>query len=216
MVAPPILYFAARKHGIAYLQVPKVASTSLRTAICLLNHPSLDRTEISEPSWIHRNRQWNDMLPMESSELQSLFKFTFVRHPFSRFLSFYFNKLSHPNSPGREKFEALGFTSDMTLEAALDLVEATPATKLDPHLAPQSMLVYRENMLLADFVGHIEELSEGVDYIEKRAGVSLGIPRLNQTGGITLESARRQLTPHAQSRLARIYEEDFANFGYEC
>jgi hypothetical protein len=212
----PVLFFAARKHGIAYLQVPKAACTSLRAAICLLNHPELDPGEVTSDEWIHETRKLNDILRPGAAELEKLFRFTFVRHPYARFVSFYRNKVAKPESPAMAKrFAKQGFTGGMSVEAALDVIEATPVRLLDPHLIPQTDLVYRGGSALVEYIGKVEQLGEHIKVVEKRAGISLNLPHLNRAAGAGIDRAREFLTEQARARLRRIYSQDFERFAYE-
>ena len=210
------LFFVARKHGLAYLQVPKAACTSLRAAICLLNHPELDPEEVTGPEWIHQHREMNDILQPGARELRRLFRFTFVRHPYARFVSFYRNKIAEPNSPAvAKRFGPQGFSAGMTLDAALDVVEATPVEQLDPHLIPQVDLIYRGGTSLVEFIGRVERLAEDIKLVENRCGVSLKLPHLNRASGGSIDRARELLAESGRTRLQRIYARDFERFDYE-
>jgi hypothetical protein len=206
----------ARKHGLAYLQVPKAACTSLRAAICLLNHPELDPGIVSGAEWIHQHREMNDMLRPGAKELRKLFRFTFVRHPYARFVSFYRNKIAELDSPAvAKRFAAQGFKAGMTMDAALDVVEATPVEELDPHLIPQADLVYSSGTPLVEFIGRVERLAEDVKVVETRCGVSLNLPHLNRVSGTSIDRSRELLAESDRTRLQRIYARDFERFAYE-
>ncbi len=212
----PVLFFVARRYGLAYLQVPKAACTSLRAAICLLNHPELDPALVTSDEWIHENRRMNDILRPGAPEVEKLYRFTFVRHPYARFLSFYRNKISEPDSPAMtRRFAKQGFAAGMSVDAVLDVIEATPVRELDPHLIPQSELVYRGGASLVEFIGRVERLADDVKVIENRAGISLNLPHLNRAAGAGLERARQFLAEPACLRLRRIYNQDFERFAYE-
>jgi len=212
----PVLFFVARQHGLAYLQVPKAACTSLRAAICLLNHPDLDPALVTRDEWIHENRAMNDILRRGAPELEKLFRFTFVRHPYARFVSFYRNKIAEPDSPAvAKRFGKQGFSAGMSIDAALDVIEATPVRQLDPHLIPQVDLVYRGGASLVEFIGRVERLGDDINVVEDRAGISLNLPHLNRAAGGGVERARELLTEAARARLQRIYQRDFERFAYE-
>lgn len=212
----PVLFFVARQHALAYLQVPKAACTSLRAAICLLNHPELDPQLVTRDEWIHEHREMNDILGPDAPELSQIFRFTFVRHPYGRFVSFYRNKIADADSPAvARRFGKQGFSVGMSIDAALEVIEATPVHQLDPHLIPQVDLVYRGGPSLVEFIGRVERLAEDVKVVENRAGISLNLPHLNRAAGGGVERAREFLTEAARARLQRIYQRDFERFAYE-
>jgi hypothetical protein len=213
----PVLYFVARQHRLAYLQVPKAACTSLRAAICLLNHPELSPELVTSDEWVHRNRKMNDILRPGASELGGMFRFTFVRHPYARFLSFYRNKIAEPDSAAvTRRFARQGFTAGMPIDAALAVIEATRVEELDPHLIPQVDLVYRGGTALVEFIGHVERLAEDIKLVESRSGVALNLPHLNHAAGAGIERARQFLSDSARARLQQIYARDFDRFAYEA
>jgi hypothetical protein len=212
----PVLFFVARKYSLAYLQVPKAACTSLRAAICLLNHPELDPAQVTSDEWVHKHREMNDILRPGTRELEKLFRFTFVRHPYARFVSFYRNKIAEPDSPAvAKRFGKQGFTAGMSIDAALGVIEATPIRQLDPHLIPQVDLIYRGGSSLVEFIGRVERLGEDIKVVENRAGISLNLPHLNRAAGGGVERARELLAEAARARLQRIYQRDFERFAYE-
>ena len=213
----PVLYFVARKHGLAYLQVPKAACTSLRAAICLLNHPELSPKLVTSDEWVHRNRKMNDILRPGAPELAKMFRFTFVRHPYTRFVSFYRNKIAEPESPAvTRRFAKQGFTGGMSIDTALDVIEATRTEHLDPHLIPQVELVYRGGAALAEFIGRVERIADDIKVVEDRSGVALNLPHLNRAAGGGVDRARQLLSEQARVRLQRIYARDFERLNYEA
>jgi hypothetical protein len=212
----PVLFFVARQHGLAYLQVPKAACTSLRAAICLLNHPELDPAQVTRDEWIHQNREMNDILRPGAPELAQLFRFTFVRHPYARFVSFYRNKIAEPDSPAVAKALRKAGLQRRDVDRCRPRRHRGhigPATRPSP--IPQVDLVYRGGASLVEFIGRVERLAEDLNVVENRAGISLNLPHLNRAAGGGVERAREVLAEAARVRLQRIYQRDFERFAYE-
>ena len=209
----PIWFVLARPHRLAYLQVPKVACTSFRVALCLLSRPDLPRDAVRQPGAIHQHRDWNDLVPPTFSGLRKYFRFTFVRHPLERFASFYRNKIADV-SPEllAPRFARAGLTAGMPIEAVVERVLATPAAELDPHIVPQSHLVFDEDGApRVDFIGRLERVAEDLAEVERRAGVHLDLDHLNTTRREPAETVPASV----REQLITLYSDDFALLGYE-
>ncbi|MHA3771980.1 sulfotransferase family protein [Verrucomicrobiota bacterium sgz303538] len=212
-----VLFFLSRQHRLAYLQMPKAACTSIRTALCLLNHPELEQEKAAGKLQIHSHPEWNDMVGEGSPEIAGFLRFTFVRDPYARFISFYHNKIVGKLNDGPvERFRKLGYTPGMTLDQVLDLVERTPESELDPHLLPQSRFLIRGGRLQVDFIGRLERFAQDLALVETWSGTKLDVGWLNQTKKNQPEDARKKFTEAQRRRVARLYANDFELLGYEA
>lgn len=207
------LFFAARRYGVAYLQVPKVACTSFKYALALLNRPELREELEAKPKLIHARKEWNDMMAADDRALRKLYRFTFVRNPVDRFLSFYQNKIwGPPRGSLLPEIEAAGFVMKMSLTEVLDIAERTRPENLDPHIAPQGWVVFSGSKPLVDFIGKIENLDADLQRLEAATGVKFELPHLNKSD--------RSVDPAPQpneaelKRIVRFFEDDFAKLGY--
>ena len=213
----PVLFFLSRQHRLAYLQMPKAACTSIRTALCLLNHPELEQEKAAGKLQIHNHPEWNDMVGEDSTEISGFFRFTFVRDPYARFVSFYHNKIvGKQNSGPVDRFLKLGYTPGMTLDQVLDRVEGTPLRELDPHLLPQSEFLIRNGRLNVDFIGRLERFAQDLAVVENWAGTKLDVGWLNQTKKNQPDDARQKLTEAQRLRVARLYAKDFELLRYDA
>ena len=213
---PSIVYFLSRPHRLACLQMPKVACSSFRTALALLNHPELTLAVASQPGAIQRNRDWSDAVGPECPELREFFRFTFVRDPIARFVSFYRSKIARlDGQPTRPRFQKLGYSADMSATEVFDRLARTPAEQLDDHVIPQSAFILCKGRLQIDFIGRLERLAEDVKLIEARVGAPLQLSHQNRTINARSDDARAQITPELRQRLEAFYAADFALLGYE-
>jgi hypothetical protein len=210
----PTLFYLARQHRLAYLQIPKVACTSIKTAIALMNRPDLAEELQINPDLIHTQPDLSDIVRVDSPELYSLLRFTFVRDPYARFVSFYWSKIAGDGNPV-PRFQRLGFIPGMSIDDVLDRVEATDPFELDPHLTPQSAYVLRNNRLHVDFIGRIERFAEDIKLVEAWSGTRLNIGELNVTNKVEARSARDTLSRSQRSRVQRLYARDFELLGYD-
>jgi hypothetical protein len=211
----PIWFLLARRHRLAYLQVPKAACSSLGAALCFLNHPELPRELVCNGREVARHPEWADLVRPSDPTLRGFFRFTFVRDPYVRFASFYRQKIYNRTPENfRPRFAKIGLRPDMSVDDVLDIVEAIPVAELDAHLAPQSSIVFSGGKPRVDFIGRIENLAAGLDEIAAKTGTRLEVPRVNVTAGTADRDDREPLSDAARARLARLYAEDFACFGY--
>lgn len=213
----PTLFFLARQHRLAYLQMPKVACTSIKTAICLINRPDLLQELTETPGNIHRKPELSDIVGPECPELSSFLRFTFVRDPHARFVSFYLSKIVGKKNQGPvPRFQQLGYTAGMSMDQVLDRVEKTAPSELDPHLTPQSAFLLRDNRLQVDFVGRLERIAQDLALVEAWAGIKLNIGELNVTKKVEAKDARDVLNNSQRRRIARFYAKDFELLGYQA
>jgi hypothetical protein len=206
------LFFLARPAGLAYLQVPKVACTSFKVAMALLSRPDLEPALRERPMQIHVRRDWTDMVDAGDSAVRGLFRFTFVRHPVARFLSFYKDKVLRPAKGIPPEIAAAGFEEGMSLSRALDRLEITPKHELDPHTAPQSMFIFDGGKSRVDFVGMIEQIDEGLAKLAELSGVRVNVGHHNRKACDEKESL--SVAPEEERRIRAFYKDDFERLGY--
>ena len=209
----PVFFYLSREHRLAYLQMPKVACTSIQAAICRLNRPDLSAEAIFAPRAIHRHPEWNDREGLNFAGWEEFFRFTFVRHPIARFLSFHRSKIEQP-SELEPRFSVMGLRRGMPIEEVLEVVEAIPEEDLDPHIVPQHTFVVRRGALQVDFIGRIERFAADLELVKARTGAALEIPRLNRTRNDESGAPRAQISSDVQRRLERLYAGDLRFFGY--
>lgn len=210
-----VWFFVSRRYRIAYLQVPKAASTSIGAAMLMLDHPEIPREQAMDEE-AGNVRHLLDKVLATQDDLKGSFRFTFVRNPYSRFVSFHRNKVAEATPETlKPRFVRMGVKAGMSMEAVLDLAESIPKDRLDPHIIPQSYFVFGPKGQRVDFVGRFEKLAEGMETVRERSRVALDVGQLNATGSETGRDPRESLPEGLRARLAQFYREDFERFGYE-
>lgn len=211
----PVRFLLARAQRLAYLQIPKAGCTSMRGALCLLNRPEIPREELLVRGAFARHPEWADLADPGDSFLERCFRFTFVRHPYERFASFFRSKIGQREA-GQIKphFLVMGLRAGMSPEEAFACVEAAPRATLDPHLAPQSFFVFADEKPRVEFIGKIEQMAEGLARIAEKCGTLLEVPRLNVTERNPAAAPREPLSSELRARLASFYADDFTRFDY--
>lgn len=212
----PIWFLLARERRLACLQMPKAGCTSMRAALCLLTRPDIPREQLLARGAFARHPEWSDVVPPGDPILEQCFRFTFVRHPYERFASFFRSKIGQRTADAiKPHFLRMGLRAGMVPEEVFAVVEAAPRATLDPHLTPQSYFVFDGERQRVEFIGHLEQLNAGIEEIAAQTGTRLEVPRLNATERNPSAPPREPLSPGLKARLARFYADDFARFGYE-
>jgi len=190
------------KYNSVYFNIPKIASTSLKT-VCLqlLGETLLQGThEFDYPS-IERNKLGAG---------DPYFKFAVVRNPFDIIVSCYNDKIVR--NRGFASREAWG---DLSFKEFVDKISKTPHSKMNPHFRPQYTFLTRpDGELLVDYFGKFESLTEAFDTIKKRAGFpdEIVLPQRNKSSGM---AAPELYTKKIKEKVAYIYKKDLDLFEYE-
>lgn len=179
-----------------------------------MNRPELARELAETPLRIHSDPGLSDIVEENSSHLRTLFRFTFVRNPLGRFLSFYQNKIFYrPKGTVVQSIADAGFRVGMPLNEVLDIVEKTPAKDLDPHIAPQNWFVFDGKKSRVDFIGKIETMADDLSSLEKKSGIRVEIGRYNTTP--KREEHWFDLNEQDEKRIREFYADDFRLLQYE-
>lgn len=85
-------FYCNKEFKIAFLAIRKCATNSLAAWIARLK-----TEDVRTPMWSPENQKHNfDLVTPTDAVIADFFKFTAVRHPFARFLSFYNNWIVSP------------------------------------------------------------------------------------------------------------------------
>lgn len=158
----------SREHRFIYFRVPKVANSTVVKNLYFGDTGKM----VSDNRGIEYAGESHFLTVASLSEeerLDDFFKFSFVRNPYARFLSFYLQKVVNP---GRDRFgKAIraykGYSSsqELCLADALDYFTEQP-DKLyaNAHVAPQvAMLQMPVDKL--DFIGHLESFDADLAHV---------------------------------------------------
>lgn len=192
------------KYNSVYFNIPKIASSSLKT-VCLqlLDHTPDNKGQVHEfdyPS-IERNKLGAG---------DPYFKFAVVRNPFDRIVSCYNDKIVR--NRGFASREAWG---DPSFEEFVYKISKTPHSKMNPHFRPQYTFLTRpEGELIVDYFGKFESLTEAFETIKKKAGFpdEIVLPQRNKSSGMTTPEL---YTKKIKEKVAYIYSKDLDLFEYE-
>ena len=219
-LSPAILLEA---YGAAYIEIAKVASSSLKAVFADLLGLDLAAVDgnphlLSFPSPGPRDLAGSRLFP-------HLRTFAFVRNPWDRLVSCYRDKI------GGEVADFTGlsdsgvayclagfgvFKAGMKFEAFVDAVAAIPDEDADEHFRSQHCSITNAaGEIAVDRVGRYQSLAHDFALIGEEIGLPAGttLPRLQANP--TPTAYAELYTPRTRDLVGRRYGEDISLFGYE-
>lgn len=199
--------------AVAYVQIPKVASRSVRTAIS--RHLAGDlQPEESDASLVGRfeNLYSSHMDHKQIAQLaENYFVFAIVRNPYTRILSCYKNKVLQSREPGRKSvFQRYGLDVNASLEEFVDFISKVPDRYADRHFRSQAWFLTWQGNLLPSYVAKLENIDQDWQEIHRRSGIQAP-PRMN----VSENHKKIVLSPDLKKIIYQRYTQDFVLFGYD-
>ena len=220
---------SSERFQYAYVETPKVACSTIKYYLQLLEYDG-DRSKVAKNVHIRDQspiRRINELNYSEDQITQLLvgpeyFHFTFVRHPYTRVLSCYIDKIVQRTSKtGTDRrFESLGFApdADVSFVEFLRAVENQPLHEMDIHWMPQADILGVLNGYTYDFIGRFEHFDADFARVLARLGAPTDWYQAIENRQQTVTKAKEKLleyyTSEAVTLVQEIYAEDFARFGY--
>lgn len=232
---PQPKYIVSDERRFVYFVVQKVACSSIKTALLPLFDVDVAPYEnvLQDGSRVvkihdlfggsdHQIRRTRFVRRLNEGEYRDHFKFAFVRNPWDRLVSLYFQKVAGSggiytgpdlNPPGVEG----RFYRGMPFAEYVEAVCATPDEVANPHFRSQRLVVCPRNdgEVVADFVGRFEDLARDFSRVAERIGApDLALPH-------RLRSAAREKRLYSDFYDARLrdlagerFRQDIETFGY--
>ena len=178
-----------------YIHIPKTAGTSI--SLCCYG----------EDPWHYPLTQYSYL---SSRYFNSLYKYTFVRNPYSRLFSAYqysFKQaVEHPKTSVKFVTEFHSFEHFVKSWLNVDNVN------FHYFFWPQCKYICdKNNDVKVDFVGKFENIEKDFEQVKNVLGVSQLLPKANQTLGHEREAYSDELA----SIVYQVYKDDFELFGYD-
>lgn len=194
-------FFVDRDNRVAYLNIPKCGCTTIKAVVCGFEGGE-NPTKLDYEPYRRTVKEIEDA---------KIYRFTFVRNPVSRFMSFYNDKIVRWDKNIASALNENGFYYGMSLDEAIEVVERVNPEMLEPHARPMTKIVFNQHgTCVVDFVGRLERFAEDFLQITNRIGIEQYIEKRNQSK----LSASIGLSANHLSRLIRVYEDDIDAFGY--
>ncbi len=213
------------KNHFLYVETPKVCCSTIKLNLQRLETGFFDFRWPDFES-VHKRELSPLIKPSQVLDLDRLlaqtdiFKFCFVRNPYSRFLSCYLDKIKSNSLPRREALIAMNESPDarrdISFDDFLDVVGNQNIGEMNPHWRPQYYQTF-QSVFKFDFIGRYEYFSRDFNYVLNqiaphmiRDGFSSELR--HKTGSTAL--LELYYTPHRLKRVRQLYDIDFRYFSY--
>jgi len=202
-----------------YFRIPKAANSTVISTL----HKSITGKEFSGRDEMEKWKTEGFNHPLELSKrisdetISSFFKFTFVRDPYSRWLSVYRDKICRlENIKFTKKLRrklGIGASEAISMDQFLCYLESFGGIYDDPHWARQvDLVVLPANKL--DFIGRVESIEKDLNFVQRQI-FGKETELISYTRHATnAKSGLDELEDNIRKRIYRIYETDFDQFSY--
>lgn len=218
------VYLVARRAQLAYVRVPKAACSTIRSILMFYNDPQLYEEKIEHFAGANYEFHHADNVVEETTEPpEDCLRFTVVRHPFDRFLSYYHNlikDMDEKDLTAEEKDEtnsrlgSFGFQVGMSFDAYCEAVFSRPHRSQNPHVRRQVDILLAGGTLAVDFIGRLETFNRDIERVAALCGQQAPPMRnLNRSSNKGWRNSDL-ITADVRGKLSEFYDQDLAFFGY--
>jgi hypothetical protein len=212
---PAAVTWDLREHGLVFVQVPKVATTSMRAALAafVAGAHEVDPDQVDARDAYVGERYELNAYPAEIRRIsRDRFTFAFVRNPLERLYSAYVNKVEDPVTHADvHLFDRHGISQGMSWPEFVRSVTALSDDRCDLHLRSQHHFIMDRGGLVVRFVGHFERLEDDWKALMDR----FGLPELPKRNVSSHAPYAEAYTPELARAVAERYRRDIELLGYE-
>ncbi len=207
----PRHFIVAREKKVIYLEMPKVANTSIKASI--FKYDSKEDVPV-----IHILASENMICTVGNTE-QDYFKFTFVRNPFERLVSCYESKYKSDRKFLGKSKEHLWFDyylfgyikEDKGFDTFVRKISIIPDRLKDFHFIPQYNIIYdKKGKCMVDYVGKLENMDRAYQRLKEKYDFG-DLPYMNQSGK---KAWMDYYSKETAKIVYRMYRKDIEKFGY--
>jgi hypothetical protein len=216
----PVYFLVFEELRLVLLLPSKVACTSIKAAVgegLGIRHQSSSGLDI------HADPRWHKVFGGIPKRFRDYFYAAFVRHPLSRFVSCYQDRVLF--TPGGDDFKQYYFERypftippNCSFEEFVGIVERIKDPVADRHFKQQSHSLSKAHKD-PDFLGRFENLTADWRWLATRFGFPATLPKLNRTDRHVHRVAgdwKDFYTPALQARVAARYSRDLEQLGYDA
>lgn len=214
------------KHNYIYVENAKVACSTIKLI--------LQRMELGDTNY--RGKDLVDMHTRIFSPLirpaqvgsfsrfverPEVFKFCFVRDPYTRLLSAYLDKIRNNMPAKAEVLNVLGKDStnlavEISFSEFVEAISRQAISEMNPHWRLQYYQTFQDQFSY-DFIGRFEsiesDLKQAMSSISNDFETYWGVEKRHATN--SGELAKQFYTADLEQRVFELYRQDFDTFGYE-
>lgn len=212
------------KNKYIYVETPKVACSTIKL--------SLQRLELEDTEFIRNNfedlhdRSYSPLLSLKQIpnfdkllENKDLFRFCFVRDPYTRLLSAYLDKVKPSSSKQKSKILLeLGISdkdssTDISFEKFISVLEKQEALAMDNHWRHQYYCTYQDTIRY-DFIGSFESYDNDFTYVLERLNASKYYKRESRHQTSSNDALKKYYNESLFERVYNLFKLDFDTFDY--
>ncbi len=210
--------------GFAYIRIPKAANSTVAKTLALRAYPGQRTTIEADPRGSEAKNLFQSISPLRCPTRRCLqrryYTFTFVRHPYTRLLSAYLDKVTSDYSQQKKGWERRSshwsVDQGTSFEAFVTSLEQGNLCA-NIHWAPQT-IICPVALRDLDFVGRVENLEHDLTTVTERLFGTTALELIGQREH-NRQNANDKLdqyyTPALRKRVFRLYREDFEQLGYD-
>lgn len=199
---------------IAYIEIPKVMSTSIKQSFLK-----------EETDQVHRTFSRSLSVKIEVANPEEYPIFTFVRNPFSRLVSCYQDRVLKSKQLHRKGEVFLRYLDGFLYDSKdfadfVQRISVIPACLQDRHFKSQYTIIYEDSLKPIgrdepDFIGHMENIGQDWSVLQEQYHLS-NLPRRNVSEQAKGKKDWRDYYDEKTAKLVyRLYKKDIESFGYE-
>ena len=199
-----------------YMPVPKAGTKSIKQSFADYLYKSNSDARFNTSETNTKGLPFNKISKSKAEKLRDdLFVFSFVRNPFKRILSCYFDKI-------RKKTTYKGFLryndqfySEMSFEEFVRKISDIPDSDADQHFRSQSQFLMGENhKLIPHFTGKLEQFEDDFRKVAERLNCeTLQLQHINKSKAKKI-NYENYFTPEIKQLIFKRYQTDFNIFNY--
>ena len=221
-------YIVSHEHRFVYFIIPKVACSSIKTALLPLFDFDVSEGKLVREDDIteevhqlfrassHEVNQRRFLKGLQKGRYEGYLKFAFVRNPWDRLLSCYLQKIVSGGKGLRLDYGDVKLRLGMPFAEFVEAVHQLPDEAADPHFRPQHVAVCGpDGEIMADFVGRFENLEEDFARVAQRIGAPhLKLPSLQPSPSRGARPYRDFYDDETAERVGERFHKDVETFGY--
>lgn len=192
-------YFDA--HKCIFIHIPKAAGTSILSSL-------------AEGSKFYRDHaHWGEFKKADVKAFNSYFKFTIVRNPFDRLVSYYTYMINGGNGSMDLEFSRILNENYETFDKFVLDYLSIERIYTNPMLVPQYVFTHSytgENMI--DYVGKMETIEQDLAYISSVLDHNIEVIHLNASKRKGYKAYYN--TKAVRNKVSELYSKDIAIFDY--
>ena len=203
-------HIVVHQHKLVFLLPPKVANSSVKTAI--LNATGQKVPIKQQQRHVHRHKFFKYVSTADTAKLKGYLKVGFVRNPWDRLVSLYVDKiqLRHTGLP----LKRMKLNHESTFTEFVHAVCAIPDKDADIHFQSQWHQLSHNGHLVSDLLIYFESINYGWGRLQDRVA-TLKLPDLPVTNATQHEPYQNYYEDGLEFAVSERYANDIKHFGYK-